>query len=522
MSVVDVGYAGPAKDPWEDAARRFEAPGAFAGRWSPLALAQRLDRRIVRTPALELVDEAVRGWITGDLKRTIIVLPPQEGKTTAARYGCLQALRFNPDLRLGVASYSDRIARRVPRWVRNDITAFPALGLRLAGDQRAAHDWRLEGSVGGMYAAGIHGSWSGMPMDRLVIDDVFKDRAEADSDVVRESVRDWWQSTATARLSEGGGILIINTRWHHDDLIGWLTDRDPTGWHVVHIPAQADPDVLHPDPLDRAPGEFMQSARGRTTASWEQRKRDADDEWDPVYQGHPAPPGGLVFDPDDLRWWTLTPDGLQARTDTAAWNLVECDRYATIDTATSTSGTADYTVVSAWAVTPAGDLLLLDVRRARVPEAGQFDLARPLIERWGLGVLHVEATMAGTRLVRAAVKEGLHVEDLRAEKSKTIRAALAARWVRQSRVWFPKADPRIDASGEPLLGQLLTELRQFPNGRHDDFVDTLAYAVAVAWDRWLPPLSGQDDRPQVGDVVSDAVARALPVGPVDDLMTREF
>lgn len=442
--------------------------------------------------------------------------------TQVARYGCFQALRYDPLLRIGVASYSDRIARRIPRWVRNDITAYPGLGLRLAPDQKAAHDWRLVNGIGGMYAAGIGGSWSGQPVDRFVVDDVFKDRQDADSEVSRENVWDWWTSTATARLSEGGAVLIINTRWHHDDLIGRLLKRDPDGWHVVRIPAQADPEVADPDPLGRAPGEFMESARGRTAESWERRKREADHEWEPVYQGNPAPPGGSIFDPDGaLRWWTLDRDGTRVGTDTGRWwPLRDCARYATIDTASSVSRTADWTVVSAWAVTPDNQLLLLDVRRDRVPEAHQIDLARPLVERWSLRTIHVEATMAGTRLVRAATADGLHVEDLKAEKSKVVRAGLASKMMSQGRVWFPKADPRIQASQDPMLPVLLTELREFPNGRHDDFVDTLAYGAAVAWDTYVPP--PPSSAPAVGDAVEDAISRALPTAPVGDFFTSEF
>lgn len=518
-SVLDVGVP-RARDPWEAAARRFEGPGRRLG-GSPLGLGMSLDRRLVRTPALDLVDAAVAGWASGALKRTIVVLPPQEGKTLSARYGCLHALRINPELRLGVASYSDRIARRVPRWVRNDITAHRHLGLTLAPDQRAAHDWRLGNEIGGMYAAGVGGSWSGMAIDRLLVDDVFKDRAEADSDITRENVWDWWTSTATARLSEGAAVLIVNTRWHYDDLIGRLLKRDPDEWHVVHIPAQADPGVLDPDPLGREPGEFMLSARGRTTASWESRKRDADDQWVSVYQGSPKPPGGSIFDPDGrLRWWTLDRDGTRVGTDAGRWwPLRDCARYATIDTASSVSRTADWTVVSAWAVTPDNQLLLLDTRRARVPEAQQIDLARPLVERWALRTIHVEATMAGTRLVRAATADGLHVEDLKAERSKVVRAGLASKMMSQGRVWFPKADPRIHASQDPLQSILLAELREFPNGRHDDFVDTLAYGAAVAWDTYVPPASGQD--PQ-RDPVEDAISRALPTAPISDLFSREF
>lgn len=524
MSASALELAPGARDPWEAAARRFESTDSddVYVRWSPFALAQRLDRRIIRTPALDLIDRAVVDWLTGRHLRTIVVLPPQEGKTTSVRYGCLQGLRYDPMLRFAVASYSDRMARRVPRWVRNDAEAHPALGLRLAPDQKAANDWRLDNGVGGMYGAGVGGSWSGEPVDRLIIDDVLKDRKEADSPVVREAIGDWWTSTATARLSEGGAVLAVNTRWHHDDLIGQVLKADTAGeWRVIHIPAQADPRVIDPDPLGRAPGEFMVSARGRTAESWERRKREADDEWQPVYQGDPAAPGGQTFDPDKLQWWHLSRDGRGISVGGGrVWLLSECYRFGTIDTATSTKGTADYTVASAWAVPPDGSLVLLDVRRDRVPEHRQIDLARPLWQRWRLDTLWIEATMAGTRLVRDATGAGMRVDDLRAERAKTVRNAPAARWVDQGRVLFP-SETSATALPAGLLRDLLEEMRQFPNGRHDDFVDTLGYAVAVVMDTYVAPQSGQTEPERVasGFDAQVGVATGSGVG-VDDWMTR--
>jgi phage terminase large subunit-like protein len=504
---------------WEAAARRFETTTAAAEDVTPLAVGMQLDRRLIRTPALDMVGAAVVDWFTGRHLRQIVVLPPQEGKTLSARYGCMQGLRHDPMLRFAVASYSDRMARRVPRWVRNDIRAYPTLGLRLAPDQRAAHDWRLENGVGGMYAAGVGGSWSGEPVDRLLLDDLFKDRKAADSPVARDTVQDWWKSTGSTRLSEGGAVLVINTRWHHDDLIGYLLANEPGEWRVLHIPAQADPKVMDPDPLGRAPGEFLVSARGRTPASWAKRKRSADDEWGPVYQGAPVDPGGETFDIDKLAWWHLTPDGRGISVGPGMiWNLSECYRFATIDTATSTSSSADWTVASAWAVPPDGTLVLLDVRRGRVPEHKQIDLARPLAQRWALDVLWVEATMAGTRLVRAAVNAGLRIGDLKADRAKTVRAALAAQWVDQGRVWFP-APASPGALPAQVLEDVLEELRQFPSGRHDDFVDTLAYAAAVTWEQYSPPVSGREDRP-LRSVHDRLVDTAVGGQPLDDLMTR--
>ncbi len=353
----------------------------------------------------------------------------------------------------------------------------------------------------------------------LIIDDPVKDRKDAESPTLSQDTWEWWESTASTRLSAKAPVILVLTRWAYSDLAGRLMREQPGVWRLLHIPAQADPKIVDPDPLGRAPGEFMLSAQGRTREQWEARKRDAGDQWSALYQGSPVDPGGETFAVDKLAWWTLSTDGRRIQCGPLhPWPLAQCLRFATVDTASSTSSSADYTVASAWAVPPDGTLVLLDTRRERVPEHRQIDLARPLMQKWGLDTLHVEATMAGTRLVRAAVAAGLHVADLKADRSKTVRAALAAQWVDQGRVWFPA--PGMAASlPDQVLADVLEEMRQFPSGRHDDFVDTLAYAAAVTMDNYLAP----DARPPVpASAASGVVERALGMPASDDLMTRAF
>jgi len=145
--------------------------------------------------------------------------------------------------------------------VRNDIIARPELGLQVRSDTSAAHEWQLEGHDGGVYTVGIGGALTGRPIDGvLVIDDPLKGRAEADSAVFREACIEWWQETGSTRLAPGTPVIVVQTRWHEDDLAGWLPRHDE-GWQAVNIPAQADHDPLFgSDPLGREPGEYLDSA----------------------------------------------------------------------------------------------------------------------------------------------------------------------------------------------------------------------------------------------------------------------
>lgn len=484
---------------------------------TPLDLLCKLDRRTVRTPALELVSQRVQRAIDTPGSRQIVVMAPQEGKSSCVtRAGTLYALRQNPRRRVVVTSYADRIAHRFGRMIRNDIAAHQGLhggwdcGLRMAGDQRAKIEWELT-TGGGVYSVGIGGALTSRSSELMIIDDPLKGRKDADSEIVREDAWDWWEGTVTSRLSPGASVLVPLTRWHHDDLVGRLLARFPDEWDVLLIPAQADPEIVDPDPLGRAPGEFMVSARGRTREQWEQRKRDAGYEWQALYQGAPASPGGDTFDVSRLRWWTWA-DAYRTELQlpgNMTWLLRDCFRFITIDLAFSTKRTADWTVASCWAIPPDGSIVLLDVRRARVPEHEQIDVARPLVDRWSPEAVYVEASSRSTQLVREAVAEHWQIRDLIADRDKVTRAAGFARRLHHRLVWFP-ADTRGLVADQELLDYAVEELRQFPAGRHDDFVDTAAYADRVRFMDHVPPPDAPSPAPAPG--LDDAV-RATDVPP---------
>ena len=395
------------------------------------------------------------------------------------------------------------------RLIRNDIVGNQGggrwdCGLRIAGDQKAAQEWEvLDG--GGVYAVGLGGPLTSRSADVMVIDDPIKGRKDADSDIMRDDAWDWWESTASSRFSPGTSVLIPLTRWHHDDIVGRLLTRFPGEWDVVHIPAEADPAIVDPDPLGRAPGEFMRSARGRTLKQWEQRKRDAGDEWTPLYQGAPQVAAGSLFDVSKLRYWHPSRDGTELVCGPRSWRLRgDCWVFVPVDLAESTRKSADYTVAAAWAIPTDGSLVLLDVARDRVPPQRQIDVARPLVERWAARCVYVESNMRSTQLIREAVAEGWQVDDLLADTDKVRRAAPAAKRVDAGRVWFPAEHEHLEA--------FRAELKQFPLGRHDDMVDNLAYATRVLFQDYVPPADSDPPAakaPELGDVTR---ATDVPAG----------
>jgi hypothetical protein len=149
---------------------------------------------------------------------------------------------------------------------------------------------------GGMVAVGVGGALTGRSADVMIIDDSVKNSKQADSAEQRKHILDWYQAVATTRLSPGAIVIIIGTRWHEDDLMGYLMRQDGLAltpdFHHLIIPAQAKKN----DALGREPGEYLNSTRRRTPEDWKDIERRVGERfWSALYQADPHPPAGGVF-----------------------------------------------------------------------------------------------------------------------------------------------------------------------------------------------------------------------------------
>lgn len=291
----------------DDAARvRARSLAEIAG---PLDLKVALDPMSVRTPALALLSAELEWLITTPGARLIVSCPPQQGKSELAKHAVLRSLQYRPDRRVAFTSYAEWLAARNSGEVRDLIIAHGSdatdpltgerltdqLGLAVDPSRSAESAWRLRGHRGGVIAKGVGSGLTGAPVEFLVCDDPLKDDRDADSPTIRSRLYEWWRTVAETRLAPGAPILVIATRWHEDDLSGWLIANDTTHeWRVVNIPALADGKTI--DALNRPVGQWMKSARPRTDAEW-QRVRDRAGErvFAAMYQGRPAPVEGGVF-----------------------------------------------------------------------------------------------------------------------------------------------------------------------------------------------------------------------------------
>ncbi|MEV6833486.1 phage terminase large subunit [Streptomyces sp. NPDC051133] len=453
----------------EYAARAFE-PASAHQRWAtPGALARHMDPHTVQTAALDLLDANLVDVAEGRCRRLMWSMPPQEGKSerTSRRFPTWLLTR-NPDLRIAIISYEMGVARRWGRAIRNDIREHPELGLVVRDDTSAAHEWQLEGHRGGVYSVGIGGALTGRPVDVLLIDDPLKGRKEADSEAYRQACKDFYTDTARTRLAPDALQIIIQTRWHEDDLTGWLlAGASGPEWRYINVPAQAETDD---DPLGRAPGEFLISARGRTTADWEATRRDVGSRtWAALYQGKPAPAEGSLFKRQHWRWYTA-PRAVR-REDGTMWVHGADELIQSWDMAFKDTRKSDFVVGQVWARFGA-DVYLLDQIRDRLDFPATQQAVKALSAKWPQTHAKLVEDKANGPAIIAQLRSVVPgLIPINPKDSKYARASAVAPFQESGNAYLP------DPSLAPWVDDYVVEHTSFPNASHDDQVDCTSQAL---------------------------------------------
>jgi hypothetical protein len=219
------------------------------------------------------------------------------------------------------------------------------LGISLSDDSKAAARWSLE-SGGEYYGVGAGTGISGFRANLGVGDDLFGSREDAYSETVRQKRWDWYQDDFSARLKPDAKRILMNTRWHEEDIAGRVLEqieRKEIKGRVISIPAIAEVN----DPLGRQPGEYLwDEPEGYNYGAFlRARQRETSPMmWAALYQQRPAPEEGDYFKAD----WLKPYDALRI--------------YGGSDYAVTADG-GDFTVHVVIGLDPDGRMYVLDVWR---------------------------------------------------------------------------------------------------------------------------------------------------------------
>ncbi|MFJ9420696.1 terminase large subunit domain-containing protein [Streptomyces sp. NPDC101249] len=297
------------------------------------------DGREKQARHLDLIDRVFRDIARGHARKVLITMPPRHGKSRrAARWAPLWYLSRHPDHRVMIASYSADLADDHGRWIRDAINAYgPQLGLALHAGSKAANRFDLaspetgERLEGGLVTAGVGGGLTGKGAHLAIVDDPIKDDAEAQSPTMRKRLWEWWTSVLNTRIEPGGSIIVIQTRWHEDDLAGRiLAGEDADDWTILDLPAICDsPD----DPLGREIGKPLWPLRYGLKALAKIRRAVGERVWGSLYQQKPRPVAGGVWQEEWIE---------RNRWSTAALRSIDLDRIVvTVDPAGGESAVND-------------------------------------------------------------------------------------------------------------------------------------------------------------------------------------
>jgi predicted phage terminase large subunit-like protein len=251
--------------------------------------------------------------LRGEYNRLILLAPPQHGKTelVSKRFPAYW-LGHRPNHPVISTSYSGDRAIENGEIARDIVGSeefakiFP--DVRLRGDSKKKDLWKLERHRGYLRSAGVGGGITGLGALLGIIDDPYASWAAAHSESGRRVTEEWYRGTFRTRIWEGGAIVIIMTRWHEEDLVGWLLKTQPTQWKVVRLPAIAESQDMRDeyaeeyglplgegDPLGRQEGEALSPSRFSIQELQKIRQEITPYFFDAEYQGRPRPMEGLIF-----------------------------------------------------------------------------------------------------------------------------------------------------------------------------------------------------------------------------------
>jgi predicted phage terminase large subunit-like protein len=418
-----------------------------------LAQYQRADHHERIAAKLEAVER-------GEIDRLMIFMPPRHGKSElASKRFPAWCLGRDPKRQIIAASYNSDLANDFGRNVRNIVDepefreVFPDVSL--ATDSHAAN--RMNTNHGGAYvAAGVGTAVTGRGAHIALIDDPFKDREEADSERRRDLVWDWYRSTLFTRLMPGGAIVLIQTRWHEDDLAGRLLAAEDD-WDVLELPALADGKALWPEWYDERALERIKATIGPR-------------EWSALYQQSPQPDEGTFFQRDWFKEWETLP---------------ALRYYGTSDYAV-TDGGGDYTVHRVWGIDAAGGIYRVDGWRGQATSDVWIEEKLNLIEKhkplcwFGEGGVIQKAVEPMLRRRMRERKAYCRLEFLPSIHDKPTRARSFQAMAASGRVYLER-------------GADLSEYLAFPAGKHDDEVD-VASMIGQAINQAHPAIVATQDR----------------------------
>ena len=389
--------------------------------------------------------------------RYIIELPPRHGKSVIFST-ILPAfyLTNNPEKRVLLASYGYELAGEFAYKVRsilqnNNLVSLTKMKLDNFGT--------LQG--GGLFSAGVGGAITGKGANLLILDDPIKNMEEARSKHIRDKTYEWFISTFFTRKEPNASIVVIQTRWHNDDLAGRLLEEKKENWQKISFPAFAEEN----DILKREIGDCLWPERFSKRELEDIKKSVGSYVWNAEYQQNPIASEVSIFKTSMFKYYEFK-DGMYYLENKAFRDFDFI--FGTADLAIKKEEINDYTAIGIWGVK--GNAILLIHRIKERLQAGEIlETFRSLYQKYLTNVFYVESFGFQLSFVQQLIDKNIPVEPSYLKGDKYAKALAIIPFFEAGRVYFNREADYLD--------DLEKELLSFPNGEHDDQVDMTSLAV---------------------------------------------
>jgi predicted phage terminase large subunit-like protein len=440
-----------------------------------------------------LLCDVVEKVESGRMHRVAVAIPPQHGKTWhLSTYGLAWILGRNPRARIIVATYNETRAEELGEEFRRVVQSpqfrqiFPKFELETGSQSKTSMSTTKNGRI---FFVGVGGTITGRTAHYFFIDDPIKGDEDAQSALYREKLWSWFFSVAYSRGGNKTPIVVIHTRWHHDDLIGRLCDPDhpdrekryagvAEDWKFLNIPGVVtDPELAHALRLTlEAPTDqkIVQAFGNKPMSSlwpeskglehYAQWKRAEPRTFSALVMGNPSAEDGDYFKAE----WIVEYDesDLPPRS--------ELQVYGASDHAVSTKQGRDYTVLGCIGIDKNDDIWILPdlvwdrMETPRTVEEILLNMRKNEPFYWWMESELISKSF-GPFLFKRMEEERVYVpvDEVVVSKDKMLRARAIQGRLSMKKVRFPR--------NAPWFADAKAQLLKFPFGAHDDFVDWLAH-----------------------------------------------
>ena len=413
---------------------------------------------------VKLLIEYLEAMERREIRRLIVEMPPRSSKSThVSRLFPAWWLGRHPTDGVIIASYGEELATDHGRAVR-DILGNPLYPFetKLRADNRAAGRWGTK-QGGGLLASGVGTGLTGFGGTLAVLDDPIKGREEADSELVRDHTWSWYQDVFSTRVQRDGVLLVTGTRWHEDDPIGRiLNSPGASDWTRLRLPYVSVATEAEPDQLGRAAGEVLpifglvpRVDKGEISAY----------SFASLYQQNPIPAGGGVFKSEWMQRRYSPADLVRARS-SPRWVVIQ-----SVDLGGKQGVGHDPSAIATWGFDGISKYLL-DYWSAQDEYADVKARIKAKNFEWRPRMLYVEdATWAQPLISDLRREGGVRVYPVTPRGSKWTRADAVSPEFEGGAVVLPQSADWLDG--------WMHEHLSFPNGQHDEAVDTTSLALSM-------------------------------------------